>query len=121
VLLAPATTDSCDIGAGDLEGSPFAFREPFRRGRVLRLPDLNLPLDVCARRCARSHCLTTQSEMVQVTATNGATENRPTRPRAVLLWRSRHFVNLRIQESLLRSPLAVHRGGQANSGFLEVG
>jgi hypothetical protein len=45
VLRAPATTDSCDIGAGDPEGSPFAFWCPFRRDRVLRLPDLNLVFD----------------------------------------------------------------------------
>jgi len=38
----PATTDSCDIGAGDAEGSPFGFWRPLCRGRVLRLPDLNL-------------------------------------------------------------------------------
>jgi hypothetical protein len=36
-LRVPATTDSCDIGAGDPEGSPFAFWEPFRKDRVLRL------------------------------------------------------------------------------------
>ena len=42
VLRAPATTDSCEIGAGDPEGSPFAFWEPFRKDRVLRLRDLNL-------------------------------------------------------------------------------
>jgi hypothetical protein len=42
VLRAPATTDSCDIGAGDPEGSPFAFWGPFRRDRVLRLPATRL-------------------------------------------------------------------------------
>jgi hypothetical protein len=41
VLRAPATTDSCDIGAGEPEGSPFAFCAPFRGDRVLRLRDLN--------------------------------------------------------------------------------
>jgi hypothetical protein len=33
----PATADSYDIGASDPEGSPFAFGEPSRRDRVLRL------------------------------------------------------------------------------------
>jgi hypothetical protein len=42
VLRAHATTDSCDIGAGDPEGSPFAFWGPFRRDRVLRLPATRL-------------------------------------------------------------------------------
>ncbi len=45
VLRAPATNDSCDISEGDPEGSPFAFWFPFRRDRVLRIPDLNLHID----------------------------------------------------------------------------
>lgn len=48
VLRAPATTDSCDIGAGDPEGSPFAFWEPFRR------EDLNLTASLsCWREAGR--------------------------------------------------------------------
>jgi hypothetical protein len=42
VLRAPATNDSCETSGADPEGSPFAFWPPFRRDRVLRVPDLNL-------------------------------------------------------------------------------
>jgi hypothetical protein len=50
VLRAPATTDSCDISAGEPEESPFAFCAPFRADRVLRLRDLNLPVTLEALR-----------------------------------------------------------------------
>jgi hypothetical protein len=43
VLRAPATTDTCNLSAGDPEGSPFAFWDPFRRDRVLRLPATTFP------------------------------------------------------------------------------
>ena len=44
----PATTDSCDIGVGDPEASPFAFWAPFRRHRALRLAATTDTCDVGA-------------------------------------------------------------------------
>jgi hypothetical protein len=44
----PATTDCCDIGAGDPEASPFAFWAPFRRHRALRLAATTDTCDVGA-------------------------------------------------------------------------
>jgi hypothetical protein len=40
VLRVSASTDTCDVGTGDPEGSPFASWGPFRKDRVLRLQDL---------------------------------------------------------------------------------
>jgi hypothetical protein len=36
--LAPATNDTCDVGAGDPEGSPFAFWDTPRTDRAFRPP-----------------------------------------------------------------------------------